>query len=299
MKGAKDESAEANVVVSVVQIEHMIYNGGVYGRTGEQCKEPNPEARRESVGRRHTLTLTLGGNVPLDLFAQTMQRFERLIDLLTREVSRDAGISWSVDELAAGSAVVTIRGEAEHPEAVERVGRAFSVVGHALERNETIPYSSQIGQAARSITAVINGRIPFVQFDGGSDVATITSGIPVEQASGVIGAHGSIEGRIETLLSRRRLGFTLYDSLSDRAIQCHLQPEQVDLVRNAWGHRALVQGWIQRHPATGQPVLINPVRSIDVLPDVEPGSYRRARAILPVSAGEPSANVAIRRLRDA
>ena len=50
-----------------------------------------------------------------------------------------------------------------------------------------------------------------MQFEAGDEVATVTSSVPVEQAAGLIGAYGSVEGRVETLTSRRGLGFTLYD----------------------------------------------------------------------------------------
>jgi len=246
-----------------------------------------------------TLTLALGGDVPLDLFAETMQRFRRLIDLLTHEVSRDAGIAWIVDEQSGGSAVITIRGEAEHPEAVARVGRAYAEVGQALERHQVIPYSPQIAQAAERITQVINGQILSIRFEALNEVATVTSSVPVEQVAGLIGAWGSVEGRVETPRSRRRLGFTLYDSRNDEAVQCSLTDEQSDLVRPAWDRRVIVQGWITRDPMSGRPVSINPVRSIDVLPEGELGSYRRARAIAPPDAGALSPEVAIRRLRDA
>ena len=257
------------------------------------------EVRRGAAMSETSLTITLGGNVPLDLFAETMQRFRRLIDLLSVEVSRDADITWIVDELSAGSTIVAIRGEAEQPEAVERVGRAYNVVGHALEKRQVIPYSPQIAQVAESITQVLNGQITSIQFEALSVVATVTSGVPVEQVVGLLGAWGSVEGRVETLTSRRRLGFTLYDSLNDKAVNCHLTDEQADLARPAWGRRVIVQGWVRRDQTSGRPVSIDPVRSIEVLPEVEPGSYRRARGVAPARPGQPMPEVTIRRLRDA
>lgn len=114
----------------------------------------------------------------------------------------------------------------------------------------------------------------------------------------LLGAYGSIEGQVETLISRRRLTFTLYDSLSDQTVFCYLQQDQAELIRDAWGRWAIVCGWIRRDPNTGRPVAISPVRAIDVVPEVQPGSYRRARGVAPADAAEPSPEVAIRRLRD-
>jgi hypothetical protein len=245
-----------------------------------------------------TLTLAMSGDVPLDQFALTLERFQRLVDLLTQEVSRDASIDWIVDELIADNAVITIRGESEQPDAVDRVGRAYAVIGQSLEQHQPIPYSAQVSQAAESLADVLNGRITSIQFEAGNDIATITSGVPVVQAAGLLGAYGAVEGRVETLTSRRGLGFTLYDLLHDRAIRCHLEPDQADVVRDAWDRRVVVRGWVRRDPTSRRPVSINPVQSIELVPDVERGAYRRARAIAPARPNEPPPHVTIRRLRD-
>ena len=245
-----------------------------------------------------TLTVVLDGNVPLDQFADGMQRFRRLVETLTQEVSGKAEIAWIVDELAGGSAVATIRGEAEQVEDVERVVRAYAVVGRALERHEVIPYSPRVANAARRLTAVLGGKITSIRFETETDTSTVTEGA-ADQSRAYLAAFGAIEGRIETLRSRRRLSFTLYDSLNDQAVFCSLRPDQADLVRNAWGRRVVVEGWMKREPTTGRPIEINPVEAIDVLPEVEPGSYRRARAVAPARPGSPSVEDAIRRLRDA
>ncbi len=246
-----------------------------------------------------TLTLALGGDIPFDEFTRTMERFHRLVALLTQDLGGNAQISWTVDDLLIGSAVVSIRGEADQEDAVERIARAYAVIGESLEHNEPIPYSPHIVQAAKSLTKVLNGHITSIQFEAGGSVATVTSTVSVEQATGLIGAYGSIEGRVETLTSRRGLGFTLYDLLHDRAVRCHLQPEQADPVREAWDRRAIVSGWVRRDPTSGRPVMINPVHSIEIVPEVEPGSYRPARAIAPAIDSDESSHVAIRRLRDA
>ena len=141
--------------------------------------------------------------------------------------------------------------------------------------------------------------ITSLQFEAAGAVSTITSSVPVEQAAGLIGAYGSIEGRVETLTSRRGVGFALYDLFLDRAIRCHPEPDQANIVRDAWHRRVIVSGWVRRDPASGRPVKIDPVQSIELVPDVEPGSYRRARAVAPVSDGDEPSHVAIRRLRDA
>jgi hypothetical protein len=245
-----------------------------------------------------TLTLVLGGEVALDQFADSMVRFRQLVDALTEEVSGEAKIAWVVDELVAGNTVATIRGEADQAEDIARVVRAYAAVGHALERHEVIPYSPRVADAARKLTSVLNGKITSIRFETQSDEATVTTGA-MNQSRPYLAAFGAIEGRLETLRSRRRLSFTLYDSLNDQAVDCLLRPDQADLVRDAWGRRVVVEGWIKREPITGRPIEINPVERIEILPEVEPGSYRRARAVAPARPDAPSSSVVIRRLRDA
>lgn len=245
-----------------------------------------------------TLTVALGGDVPLDLFAESMQRFRRLIESLTQEVSGKADITWVVDELSSGSAIATIRGEAAQDEEVERVVRAYTVVGRALERHEIIPYSPRVASAARSLTSVLNGKITSIRFETSEYEATVTTG-SLDQSRAYLAAFGAIEGRVETLSSRGRLSFTLYDALNDRAVRCRLQPDQHELMRNAWDKRVIVEGWVKREPINGYPVEINPVEDITVLPEVVPGSYRRARAIAPAHRETSPPEDRIRRLRDA
>jgi hypothetical protein len=270
----------------------------VVGRQTDRARNSSGKEAKGATTPETTLTLVLGGEVPLNQFTESMQNFRQLIDVLTQEVSGKAKISWIIDELAGGSAVATIRGEAEQLDDVERVVRAYSVVGRALERHEVIPYSPRVTDAARKLTSVLYGTITSIRFETQSDEATITTGA-ADQTRATLAAFGAIEGRIETLRSRRRLSFTLYDSLNDQAVYCLLRPQQAELVRDAWGRRVMVEGWIKREPTTGRPVVINPVERIRILPEVVPGSYRRARAVAPAPPGGPRSDVVIRRLRDA
>ncbi|MFN8589901.1 MAG: hypothetical protein U0031_00475 [Thermomicrobiales bacterium] len=246
-----------------------------------------------------TLTLSLGGNVPLPEFNRALSGFQILIELLAKEVGENAPVTWVVDELSGGSANVTVRGESSQPEVVQKVQQAYVVIGHALETGKPIPYSPPVVRAAESITQVLNGQITSVSFEAGGEVATVTSGVPVEQSAGLVGAYGSIEGTIETLTHRRWLGFMLYDLLNDHAIRCVLQPDQADLARESWDQRVIVYGWIRRDPKSGYPVNITPVLSIERVQRVDPGGFLRARGVSPAQADEPSPEDVIRRLRDA
>jgi hypothetical protein len=155
-----------------------------------------------------------------------------------------------------------------------------------------------VANAARNLTSVLNGKITSIRFETDEYEAMVTTSAP-DQSRAYLAAFGAVEGRIETLRSRYRLSFTLYDSLNDQAVYCRLRQEQHELMRDAWDKRVIVEGWVKREPTFGRPVEVNPVENIILLPEAAPGSYRRARAISPARPGDPSPEAVIRRLRDA
>lgn len=264
--------------------------------TCEMDSETKTVARKVAMPGT-TLTVALGGEIQLDQFAESMQRFQRLIDALTNEVGGKASIEWVIDELTSGSAIATVRGDAEQTEDIVRVVKAYEVVGRALEGHDVIPYSPRVASAARSLTSVIDGNITFIRFETDAYQATVTTGA-ADQSQAYLSAFGAVEGRIETLRSRRGLSFTLYDSLNDRAVNCRLGLDQHELVRDAWDKRVLVEGWVKREPTSGKLVEINPVQNITILPEVVPGSYKRARAILTATLADTAPEDRIRQLRD-
>jgi len=252
----------------------------------------------------YTVTIELEGDVPLSLFAQAIQQWQQLLSELSSEIGRDANIEWIVDDLRAGSAIATVRGESEQTGTLERVVRGYEIVGKALATNQPIPYSDRVATPARALTSVLNGKITAVRFSTPDESATVHSpqltshSFVVETAQPII-SFGAIEGRIQTLTERRELRFTLFDSLYDHAIPCFLQDDQRDMMRNVWGHRAIVQGRIARDPILGRPKEIRQITDVAILDDVQPGTYQAARGVAPIGEEGLSAEEAIRRVRDA
>jgi len=258
----------------------------------------------ESLGRlvmaSDTVTLALDGTVSLESFALAVRNFTELVGALSSEVGH-AKIKWTVDDLQFGSTVATVRGEAEEVEAVERVVVAYAAVGRALKHAKPIPYSPTVVRSAEAIASLLNGAIPSIRFETSDEEVTIYS--PSDDSGSLVpsptGAYGVVEGRIETVTRRKGLRFTLYDTLDDKAVSCYLEDGQEELMRGAWGRRALVEGWVSRDPAIGRPLTVRRVRHVELLPDVESGGYRRARGVVPVGSGGLSASETIRRARDA
>jgi hypothetical protein len=257
-----------------------------------------------------TVTLELDGVVPVKLYADAMGHLDDLIDTLTDEVSGQAGIVWLVEDLefsevasaepvAYASAKATIRGDAPNSNPVERVVRAYSSVGKALAAHTPIPYSDLVRKRAEKLVAVLNGKIVAIRFETSEDEWTVSNLPTREQRLRTFAAYGAIDGRVETLTRRRGLRFVLYDTVTDRAISCYLGSDQEDMIRDVWGKRAVVEGWISRDPLTGRPTTIRQITRVMTVDEVPPGSYLRARGILAANAGGLAPEEAIRRFRDA
>jgi hypothetical protein len=246
------------------------------------------------------LTLALNGDISLNDFAITVTNFQHLVDSLTADVAGGEGIEWVIEDLQAGSAIMTLRGSAGNETAVERVVRAYHVVGQALERHEPIPYAPAIVRWATALTSIIDGKISSIHLETPLGLSMVTTHVgEMEGWPTMTFAYGSIKGRVETLTRRKRLRFTLYDSIFDRGITCHLRSDQEETMRNAWGRRVEVRGEIARDPVHGYPITIKNISDIQILADVQPGSYKRARGVAPVHADTEPPEVTIRRMRDA
>jgi hypothetical protein len=250
-----------------------------------------------------TVTLALSGDVSLDDFSLAVSRLKNLLTALAKEVAGGVTILWLVDALDTGSALTAYRGSLANGgelAQLERVVRAYGEVGQTLERNGVIT-SRAVEKEARELLKVLQGgRVEALRFETPEIDATISAAPEDRPKSTTTEAYGAIEGRIQTLSRRGGLRFTLYDTLNDRAVSCYLAEDfDQELMRNAWGRRAIVEGWIKRDAASGRPLTVRRVSNVVVRPEAEPGSYREARAAIPLSDLELLPELVIRRLRDA
>lgn len=245
-----------------------------------------------------TVTLTLTGDVPFKVFAAAITNFEALVDALSREVGATQ-VRWVVHDLHIGSTVATVRGESDILEEVERVVRAYGTVGKALQYGEPIPYSGQVVSNAMAITRAIDSTVTAVRFETPLEDMTVFAKAPVPLAETIVKAIGAVEGRVQTLSSRKVLRFTLFDTLHDRAVSCYLREGQEALMRDIWDKRAAVEGVVSREVTTGRPIAVRDISSIRMIERPGRGSYLQARGQVALRPGQPSPEEAIRRLRDA
>lgn len=246
-----------------------------------------------------TITITVGGDVLLSYFADTLDRLNALLNALGDQVGAEA-VEWVIDELAVGSAVATIRGIGEDTEGIARATAAFATVGVALERNAPIPFSPSVVNAARELTQVINGKAPFLILAAGDKEATITeSSVASSRQPTRVTALGSLTGVVQTLSQYPGYRFIVSDETSGRSVPCRFRADQTEDMRAIWGKRAMVEGVITRDRESGHPVSVTEVDRVTLARDVPKGAFLRARGVVRAPDGGESPSATIRRMRDA
>jgi len=100
-------------------------------------------------------------------------------------------------------------------------------------------------QLVQLLKVLQGGRVEALRYETAEIDAVISAEPEDRPRSTVIEAYGAIEGRVQTLSRHGGLRFTLYDTLNNRAVSCYLAEDfDQELMRNAWGRRAIVE---QRH----------------------------------------------------
>lgn len=247
---------------------------------------------------KETITLSLEGDIPIDLFAKVMGHFSALVESLSDEILGSEKIEWQIEALAAGSATATIRGFHNDANQVAKVVLAYETVGRSLEGNTPIPYSENVTRSAYAITSVLNGHIRAVRFIT-DEVATLVSAHrEIDPDDGTIPySLGVITGRVDAIWNRpTKLG--VYDALFNRVVYCYLDNEQQEIARQAWGAVVAVTGMVRRDVETGRPIEVRQVKSVDIRESARPYSFRQARGALSWQEGDEPAEVLIRRVRD-
>jgi len=220
-----------------------------------------------------TLVLSGDGDIPVKVFAAALQNFAALIGALSEEAGRP-DLEWVVDDLARGSNLATARGVGDLA-IIERVVRAYGEVGVSLQEQEPVHHTPRVRVTAGRLRAIVGGRIESMRMEtaereaiirprrpkkGTADVIPLPAPVPVSAPMAVHyirpapAAFGAIQGRVQTLTNRGRLRFTIFDALDDKAVSCYLVEGGDEMMRDAWGKLATVEGWITRDPLSGRPL---------------------------------------------
>ena len=245
---------------------------------------------------KDTITFELGGRVEIRELENGITAFRRLISALT---PRNEHVSWVVEDLQPGSAMATLRGEADAPAVVEKIVTDYESIGDTLSQNKRPPsiYGKQAKSAAASIVTLTE-KVKYVRFEtSDADYVIYSSSDMVFADAAPTVSIGAVTGWMQTLSNRGSLRFNLYDTIHDKVVACYLSNGQESLMREAWGKRATVSGRVSREASTGRPMAIRQIMSVDILEEVPPGSYRRARGAVPWQSGYKKPEEIIRHLR--
>ena len=243
---------------------------------------------------KSTLTFELGGQVDIRRLEEGVSVFRRLVFALTA----GAAVTWVVEDLHPGSVVTTLRGESEDLTTVEEIVDKYGEIGKALERHETPRQTHQINQAADAVRNLA-ASFEYVRFETPDADYTIYGNGQVPSQHATTSAIGTVTGRVQTLSNRAGLRFNLYDTVHDKAVACYLAQGQEELMREVWGRRARVSGRVSREVATGRPIAVRQIASVESLQEEAPGSYRSAKGAAPWQEGDLLPEEVIRQLRDA
>jgi len=239
----------------------------------------------------YNLTLRLKGEIPFRDLAKTFAGFQKLLDTIAQEIGKGNDIEWTTGNMSGGSAEVTITGQSEDMEIVEKTIDATDVIFTNLSLSRPIPYSDYVARQARMLTNVINGKINEISIEAGKEERRITERIDDSSDIRKRYSHDTIKGKVQTLRRHRAFEFTLYDSLFGKAVNCHVTAEQEDQMRQLWGHIVFVSGLVGRDNKTGRPVDVRNIREIRAVPDVPPGTYEEAAGIFDLRDRNPEAIV--------
>src|SRR4051812_31704784 len=106
-----------------------------------------------------TVTFSLDGEVTLQGFADALRRLEALLSALVADIADAPSIDWLITDLRAGSAMITLSGQAAEEAAAERAVDALVAVVRALRHQRPIPFGPRVVRRAHDLEAVISGRI--------------------------------------------------------------------------------------------------------------------------------------------
>ena len=248
-----------------------------------------------------TATLALNGDVFLDDYSKAMGYLHGIMKGLSDEVSGKK-IDWKVDALESGSAFITLAASSLVPgDHLQKVVRAYAEVGRALQQQTDIPYGPKVSIPAKKLCGLMNGRITSIRFETSESDSEVYSHPPGKKVQrDIIHTLGAVEGRIQSLSNRGGLRFTIYDLDEDRPVSCYLNAGCEDVMRNAWGKIAAVEGMVRRDPLTGKISTVREIPRTGIRLFDSPAKYTWEDAIgcSPAQVGSLSTEEAIQRSRD-
>jgi hypothetical protein len=261
---------------------------------------------------KDSVILKLDGKVSVADFRTVVDAFSDLLMTLTAETNAEAAVDWLLSDLRSGSATLTSRGlfanvEGEHT--IDIVVGRYEDLARAAGDGTIDKFSDGVQKAMRSLTSVVNGKIPRV-FMGTPDEPELGKiERPIETVEDVNAAQkvieprpynrAAIKGQIVSLDQKHGIYFTLQEAYSYRYVRCYPGKEHRTNLGNYWENRTwvIVEGTYIRY---GDIPTMTQITDVVPLPDGAKGGWRAAIGAAPrePQAGEISSADAVRKVRD-
>lgn len=211
----------------------------------------------------HRLTLYLDGpRITSDKFVRAVNAFFELITEVAEEVAgRKRPVKWIVS-VKEGSVQLNADPQPSKPSVpVGLIADTILEGVRALDRSAKRPayFTDTALRKARELATVTDGvdvERARIQLNRKAASVRHDTVAHVDRILGVsVKDYGSAEGRLETISVRGGAHLAVYDALTDRKIECIIEPSQLEDAWAALGKRVSVFGLI-RYRKTGEPISI-------------------------------------------
>lgn len=249
------------------------------------------------------LTLQLNGSPDADKFATFVSSSRTLIkgisNIVVKGHRRKANrLHWYPSSASInGAAIISYEAPGSDPESFMEVEHAFFQVGNALRSGSDIHFTHVVEESASRLRKLVDGDIESLVFMTQQSETIVKQQVEPDNTPSAISAFDEVEGRIETISSRKGLRFILYDSYFDKAVTCYVNDSESEQeLTYYFGKVVRVMGLVTRDPESDRPYKIKDIEQVTL---VEPPKYswRDAKNSLQFS-GELTPERFIRNLRD-
>ena len=141
-----------------------------------------------------------GENVSPNTLASAMREFAKLLDDLTSELTPGARVKWALTGLSMSRPTVSVRPESKQANVPATLRTAYVGMWTSIRHGRPFPYSAKLRSRADSMTALINGEVTALWFEGDGEAIEITKApevVPTREMR--ITTFGRLEGRAKRL----------------------------------------------------------------------------------------------------
>lgn len=255
--------------------------------------------------------IKIDGKVSVADFRTVVDAFCDLMITLTAETNSEAAVEWMIADLRASSALLESRGitgnqESEHT--VELVIGKYEALAKSAGEGRLERYSDPVQLAVRSISSVINGKIPRILMGTPDrpEIGTLDKrieAIDAAQAKAIFGPRNdtrtAVKGQVVLLDQKQTTYFTLREAYGYNLIRCYPSEEHRANLGRYWSDKTwiIVEGTMRR---AGDMRTLTQITDIVEMPPEQKGGWRTAVGASPriADSSSMSAVEAVRKVRD-